>query len=163
MVAVQEELSTPLVGRDAELARISDFIAEARSGSSSLMITGEPGMGKSSLLQVCVLQAVAEGADVLTATGVELETRVPYAGLHELLLPHQHSFAALGVRHRDALRCCLGLADGPPPSRSTVASATLALVTQLASDSLVILALDDVHWLDRPSAAVLATVASGLS
>ena len=162
MAVGQEELAEPLLGRVAELVRMRQFIDETRSAGSSLMVTGEPGMGKSSMLRWCVETASDQGAEVLRATGVEFESDTGYAVLHELLLPHHDAFAALPARHRDALRVCLRLAEGPPPSRSTVASATLAVLAHLASRRFVIVAVDDVQWLDRPSAAVLNFVTTRL-
>ena len=91
--------------------------------------------------------------------GAEWQGEIGFGGLHQLLYPLRDLFEILEPRHRDALRVCLGLASGRPPSRSGVAAATVAFVTQLASATPVLVVADDVHWVDRPTADVLGAVA----
>lgn len=163
MVEAGEEPSELIVGRDAELARVDDFLARARTGVATLMVTGAPGTGKSSFLRAYGRRAQARGVTVVRATGAEFETEVAFAGLHELLMPHEGAIAALIPRHRDALLSCLGIVDASTPSRSAIAAATLSVLTHLSGSSPVLVVIDDAQWLDRPTAGVLAAVANGLS
>ncbi|WP_433381483.1 LuxR C-terminal-related transcriptional regulator [Actinoplanes sp. CA-142083] len=136
-----------VVGRSSELRRIG---ATLRDGGA-LLVVGDAGAGKSALLD-----AVAGGGGrVLRATGVEFESRIPYAGLHQLLLPAVRDTAA-----GPALRVALGLDDGPAPDPLSVSNAVLAL---LAERSPVTLLVDDLDLLDRPSATVLGLVARRLT
>src|SRR3954466_12077701 len=152
-----------LIGRDEELLRLRTFLDEARSHSTTLLVTGEPGIGKSSLLGVAREIAHEQGATVLQATGGQFEVEVGFAGLHQLLAPFAHAFPALDPRHRETLETCLGVSTGPPPGRSTIAAATVALLAHLAADSAVLVVVDDAPWLDRPTASVLVTVSGSLA
>ena len=99
-----------LLGRQRELRLIDEVLAAARLGKSSrLVIRGEPGIGKTALLEYAASKA--ESMQLLSARGVEFEADLPFAGLHELLRPALGSIDQLPALHASALRSSLGLGD----------------------------------------------------
>ncbi|CAA9351247.1 MAG: hypothetical protein AVDCRST_MAG34-1772 [uncultured Nocardioidaceae bacterium] len=151
---------TALVGREPELARLDGFLQRAFVGGEALVVAGDPGVGKTSLLRYVVDRCVHHDAVVLQGSGTEVEIETGFAALHQLLYPYRERLEQLDSRHRVTLGVCLGLVDGPPPQRSAVGAASVALISQLAREHPVLVAVDDVQWVDRPSADVLAVVAS---
>ena len=150
--------SGQLLGRDHELAAIEALIG----AGGALLIRGEAGVGKSSLLGAALQRAHTLGVRVLSATGVEAEAELPFAGLHQVLRSTAGSVDALPARQREALRAAFGLVDAAPPDLFLVGLATLNLLTDLAANSPVLLLADDAQWLDIPSADVLTFVARRL-
>jgi DNA-binding CsgD family transcriptional regulator len=148
-----------LVGRDGDLQLIWDFLRHAGDHGDCLIILGEPGIGKTALLDAAAETAAADGARVLRAGGVQFEAELSYSGLHQLLLPLHEDFCLLGGAHRDALNVALGFGVGQAPSRLVVSSATLTLVQSAAKAGPVLMVVDDLPWLDRASLAVLGFVA----
>ncbi|MEU3644170.1 LuxR family transcriptional regulator [Lentzea sp. NPDC034063] len=134
-----------LVGRDRERERL---VALADSGGS-LLVVGEPGVGKSALLSCLDGHRVA---------GVEAEQDMPYAGLHQVLHPFLALSTSSGVR-RAALEVVLGLADGPAPPVHLVGLAAL----ELLGTARPVVLVDDAHWLDQASQDVLGFVARRLT
>jgi DNA-binding CsgD family transcriptional regulator len=161
-VVVPDAFGERLVGRDLECLRIDSLLRQARENGAALVVTGERGMGKSSLLRMATRLAADDETATLSSGAVEFESQVEYAALHQLLMPHEAAFAALHRRHDAALRTCLGMADGPPPRRSTVASAVIALLSSLSSETPILLVVDDLHWVDEASASVLTAIATHL-
>ena len=153
---------TRLVGRDSELAAIHSFLDRAAAGGDALLIFGDPGAGKTALLNAAADAAVAAGTSVLRAYGVEFEAEVPFAGLHQVLIPLHDEIARLGAAHRGALDVALGFGDGPTPDRLLVANAALSLFRSAARDRPLLLIIDDLPRLDRASAGVLGFVARRL-
>ncbi len=146
-----------LVGRDSERHRIARLVSGARVGeSSALVLTGEAGIGKTSLLEQAV--ELAEGMTVLRAAGSVTERDVPFAGLHQLLLPVAPTIDGLGTPHASVLHVALGLRPGGGGDRFAVGAACLALLTRLAERRAVLLVVDDVHLWDRASVEALAFV-----
>ncbi|MFI6603577.1 ATP-binding protein [Nonomuraea sp. NPDC050536] len=148
----------PLFGREAELKALSDLIDNPGDGSG-VLIRGEAGIGKSALVAEAASAAAAAGLRVLTTTGVEAEQNLPYAGLHQLLYPVRSGVGALPTPQRDALRSALGLAEAAEPSAYLIGLATLTLLSEAAAVRPLLVVAEDVHWLDRASADVLAFVA----
>jgi DNA-binding CsgD family transcriptional regulator len=143
-----------LRGRDQEQARIGRIIADARGQrSSALVIRGEPGVGKSALLRYAA--ETATGMRVLRGSGVESETRLPFAILHQLLYPVRQRVDDLPPAQRSAVRAALGLTDGHDHDRFLVAAGVLTLLGELAADGGLLCMVDDAHWLDAPSADAL--------
>ncbi|HEX6347954.1 MAG TPA: LuxR family transcriptional regulator [Candidatus Dormibacteraeota bacterium] len=150
-----------LLGRDPELRAIDRALADARLGrSAALVIRGDAGIGKTSLLRYAVQQASA--MRVLQARGVEFEADVPFAALHELLRPAYPWIDHLPAAHAAALRSSLGLGARREADRLLVGAATLGLLTGYAEEAPLLVVLDDAHWLDPASAEALAFAARRL-
>ncbi|MEU6860468.1 AAA family ATPase [Glycomyces sp. NPDC046736] len=157
-----------LYGRDTETAALARLIADARSGrGGAVVLRGEAGIGKSSL--VTAAAATAEDFTVLRCTGVESEATWSFAGLQALLLPLAGHLEAIPEHHACVLSRILGLAAAPdkgaPPGdlRFTVGLAALSLLTEAAGQRPVLCVVDDAHWLDPDSAAVLLFIAKRLA
>ena len=106
---------SPLVGREAEIARLDAALSDAPERGGALLVTGDAGIGKTSLLDVAAAHARDRGYNVLAATGLESEAGLPYAGLHQLLQPILMSAGALPEPQATALLTALGMRAGPPP------------------------------------------------
>ena len=150
---------TRLLGRDRECEAVARLLAAPGRPDSVRVVRGEPGIGKSALLEHAARRA---GLMVLSTAGVETEAAVPHAGLHQLLRPLLDRVDALPDPQRTALRIALGMEQGATPSRFTVALAVLQLLGDAAAERPLLVLVDDAHWLDRSSAEVLAFVARRL-
>lgn len=140
---------------------IDEALAAARLGRSTrLLIRGEPGIGKTALLEYAVDQA--GGMRVMAARGVEFEAGVPFAGLHELLRPALGSMDRLTPIHAAALRSSLGLGERIEADRLIVSAAVLDLVSAYADEAPLLLCIDDAQWMDRSSAEAIAFAARRL-
>ncbi|CAL9470631.1 hypothetical protein SUDANB150_02805 [Streptomyces sp. enrichment culture] len=149
-----------LVGRDTETARIMDRVAADRSRSTVLVVEGEPGVGKSTLLDLAVRRTRGAGLRVLRAVGSESERHLAFAGLHQLLRPVLGDLDGLPTRQRSSLRAALGLADrAAPPDAMLVGLAVLTLVSDLAEPAPLLVVVDDAQWIDRASLDVLSFMA----
>jgi DNA-binding CsgD family transcriptional regulator len=149
-----------LLGRGPEVDRIDRALAGARQGRSfALVIRGEPRIGKTALLRYAA--AEANEMRVLSARGVEFEVDVPFAGLHQLLLPALPALDRLAPAGAGALRSALGLGQRVDGDRLLIGAATLALLTAWAETPLLVL-IDDAHWLDRASAETIGFAARRL-
>ncbi|GAA1327275.1 AAA family ATPase [Pseudonocardia xinjiangensis] len=148
-----------LVGRDAELDVIRSFLSTVEVDGGALLLLGEPGLGKTTLLDSAAEMATAAGMRVLRAAGVQFEADVSFAGLHQALLPLLDRLDGLAPPHRAALSVAMGSGEGPSPQRPVVVEATLALLRQVARADPVVVILDDLQWVDRVSASVLGSVA----
>jgi DNA-binding CsgD family transcriptional regulator len=153
----------PLVGRGEELALIGSFVAETAVRGGVLLLLGEPGVGKTVLLDAAADAASAAGTRVLRAAGVEFEADVSFSGLHQVLFPLLEELGRLSSVHRDALNVALGLGAGPPSDRLVVSNAALALLRPAAAARPVLVIVDDLQWLDRASAVALGFVARRLA
>ena len=122
------------------------------------MIRGEPGMGKTALLEYLA----AAPCRVARTAGVQAEMELAFAGLHQLCLPMLDHLDRLPPPQRTALCIALGMAEGAAPDRFLVGLAVLNLVSDVASDGPLLCLVDDEQWLDRASAHVLAFVARRL-
>jgi DNA-binding CsgD family transcriptional regulator len=155
--------ASELFGRDRELGLIEAFIAGTSVGRGALLLFGEPGVGKTVLLDAAATIAAAAGVHVVRAAGVEFEADLPFSGLHQLLLPLHEEFSQLNPTHRDALNAALGFGEGTTPDRLVICNATLTVLQHSAAARPVLMIVDDLPWLDRASAAVLGFVARRLS
>src|SRR4051794_35975602 len=150
-----------LLGRAAERDRIDGLLARARAGTSGvLVVRGEPGIGKTALLDD--VAASVGGATLLRARGVESEVELAFAGLHELLGPALGALGRVPAPQAAALRAALGLESGPAAERHLVGAATLALLGALSEDRPVLVLVDDVQWFDAASAGVITFAARRL-
>ncbi|MFI1439126.1 ATP-binding protein [Streptomyces fructofermentans] len=147
-----------LIGRDHDLQQIRDLLSIG-SGGGALLLSGEAGVGKTAVLDALTETAQAEGAQVLRAAGVEFEANCSYSGLNQVLFPFQEALGKLETPFRDALRVAMGFESGPPPERLMVSNAVLLLLSAVAAGEPLLLAVDDLPWLDQASAAVLGFVA----
>jgi hypothetical protein len=148
-----------LVGRDAELALIADFTARIATSGDALVLLGDPGVGKSALLDAAALRAQASQIRVLRSRGVEFEAAAPYACLRQTLLPLNAEISELSAAQSGALNAALGFTEDWVPERLAVAAATLSLVQRAATRTAVLVIVDDLQWVDRGSARVLGFLA----
>ncbi len=155
--------ATTLIGRDRELEVLARFFEQAAAEGGAFLLVGEPGAGKTALLDAAAYAAEEAGTGVLRAAGVEFEADLTYSGLHQVLLPLFGQFERLCAAHRDALNVALGYGEGPPPDRLLVSTATLTVLRQAAAARPVLMIVDDLPWLDRASAGVLGFVARRLA
>lgn len=153
---------TGLVGRDAELREIARLLARARDGGGALVLAGEPGIGKSDLLLAAREQAGQAGFRVLSSVGSQVEAELPYVGLRRLLADVLDGVDLLPDTQRRALLTALGVLDGPAAQPFLVALAALNLLAETATRTPVLVCVDDLQWLDRPSADVVGFVARRL-
>jgi DNA-binding CsgD family transcriptional regulator len=163
-----------LHGRDAERARLTGVLRDARAGrAGALLVHGEPGVGKSALLDDLVANA---GGDVciLRTQGVESEAPLAFAALHRLLLPVLDLLDRLPEPQARCLRIAFGLESGPESElpvadRDTttlqpflVALSTLSMLTEAAEAATVLCVVDDAQWLDQATADALLVAARRL-
>jgi DNA-binding CsgD family transcriptional regulator len=152
-----------IIGREAGLARLRGLVDPVPQASQVLLVTGEAGMGKTVLLADAARRARSAGMRVLAVTGRESESRLAFAGLHQLLRPVLSSAADLPGRQAQALTGALGLAADPvAPDPLLTGVAVLTLLSDLSERSPVLVVADDAHWLDRSSLEALAFVGSRL-
>jgi DNA-binding CsgD family transcriptional regulator len=146
-----------IVGRERELAQVRSFIASVPEGPSALLLEGAAGIGKTTLWQVGVAIARARGHRVLACRAAASEARLSYAALGDLF---DFELPGLPAPQRRALDAALLRAEveGAPPDQLAVSVASLGVLRALATSGPVVIAVDDVQWLDVPSARVLAFV-----
>ena len=151
-----------LIGRDEESEIVDALVRHVADGGGSLLIRGEPGIGKSALLERARRQATATGAQILTAVGVESEAEFAFAGLHQLLRPILGLASALPGPQRQVLEAAFGVTAEGRPDLFLVAMAALQILSRAAESASVVACADDAHWLDRASVQVLAFLARRL-
>jgi class 3 adenylate cyclase len=150
-----------LLGRRQELVAIDQALAAARLGKSSrLVIRGEPGIGKTALLEYAAGQAGS--MRLLSARGVEFEADVPFAGLHQLLGPALGLLDRLPPMHASALRSSLGLGRRTEADRLIIGAAALGLISAYADEAPLLITVDDAQWLDRASSEAIGFAARRL-
>lgn len=143
-----------LVGRDPERALLGALVDDARDGrAGTLVVRGDPGVGKTALLDA--LAADASDVTLLRTQGLEVEAPLPFAALHRLLLPLARLRDQLPAPQSRALRVAFGEDDGPSVEPFLVGVATLSLLTSAGEESPVLCVVDDAHWLDSASAGSL--------
>jgi DNA-binding CsgD family transcriptional regulator len=151
-----------LLGRAAECTKLDQLLDGARNGrGEAIVIHGEPGIGKTALLEYTI--ASAPDFQVLRTIGNEAECELALAGLQQLCAPRIADLAQLPEPQRDALRVAFGLASGGMPDRLLVGLAALSLLSQLAKDRPLLCVVDDTQWLDRESVQAFAFVARRLA
>ncbi|MCK9902300.1 LuxR family transcriptional regulator [Parafrankia colletiae] len=164
-----------LLGRDAEQRRVGSLLEAARGGrGGALLVCGEPGIGKTALLETTASQAVSEGFRLLRVDGYEAEAALPFASVHRLTIPFREHLPVLPERQQQALQVATGAVDGPPPDRYLVGLGVLGLLasasTAPAGEAIpageaappIVCVVDDAHLLDAESLDVLAFVARRL-
>jgi DNA-binding CsgD family transcriptional regulator len=150
-----------LADRRAECAALDRLVEAARAGQSrALVVHGEPGAGKTALLEY--LAGRAAGCQVVRAAGVQSEMELAFAGLHQVCAPLLDRLGALPGPQGEAVRTAFGLSAGPEPDRFLVGLAVLGLLAETAAERPLVCLVDDAQWLDRASAQVLTFVARRL-
>jgi DNA-binding CsgD family transcriptional regulator len=150
-----------LLGRGQECGLLDGLIEDIRRGESrSCVLTGEPGIGKTALLEYLVESA--SDLMVVRAGGVESEIELAYASLHQLCAPLLDALPRLPAPQREALQIVFGLSAGAAPDPFLVAIAVLTLLSEVAEERPLLCVVDDAQWLDRASALTLAFVARRL-
>lgn len=151
-----------LIGRSYEVARVDAALDLVRDRGGALLIFGEAGIGKSALLERARGRASALGARTLATVGVESESELAFAGLHQLLAPISGRIEGLPGPLRQALDAAFGVDDLAEPDPFRVALAAYRLISDAADSSALLLLADDAHWLDRSSLDVLTFIARRL-
>ncbi|MGW3497140.1 AAA family ATPase [Streptomyces sp. NPDC001020] len=150
-----------LYGRSAEISALDEVIARARDGSGgAVVLRGEAGVGKTALLDAAAARGGA--MRVLRTTGVESESDLAFAALHQVLWPVTGALDALPEPQRVAVRAALGLADGGAGDRFLLNAGVLSLLAEAATPDGLICVVDDFQWIDRASADALLFAARRL-
>jgi DNA-binding CsgD family transcriptional regulator len=153
-----------LTGRRGACDTLDRLIAAVRVGESrALVMRGDPGAGKTALLEYLAGQAAEAGCAVPRVAGVQSEMELAFAGLHQLCRPMLGRVESLPLPQRDALRTAFGISAGPPPDGFLVGLAVLSLLAEVAGERPLICLVDDVPWLDRASVRALGFVARRLA
>jgi DNA-binding CsgD family transcriptional regulator len=150
--------ASQIIGRDRELNSIYQFLDAVPGEPVALLIEGEVGIGKTALWQHAVDLAQQRSYRILACRPGDSETRLSFAALDDLLAGVlEGALPALAEPKRRALEIALlrSVVVGAPPDQRAVSGAVLDVLRLLAADAPVILAIDDVQWLDRPSARVI--------
>jgi DNA-binding CsgD family transcriptional regulator len=154
--------ATGLTDRRAERGVFDQLIDAVRVGESRVLVMrGDPGVGKTALLDYLVSRA--RGFRVVRAAGVQSEMELVFAGLHQLCAPMLDHLEVLPVPQREALATAFGLSAGPRPDRFLVGLAVLSLLSEMAGERPLLCVVDDQQWLDRASAQALGFVARRLA
>ena len=151
--------SPSLFGRHAELDLVATFVTDAAAGGGALLLSGDPGVGKTALLDAAGEAARAAGVRVLRTEGVEFLTDLDFAGLSRILLPVRDLLPRMARAQRDALTQVMGFGTHRVAHRLLVFNAVLDLLREAAVDRPVLVVVDDLHRIDRASAAAFAFVA----
>ena len=151
-----------LIGRDEESEIVDSLVGHVGDAGGSLLIRGEPGIGKSALLERAHRHAATAGAQTLMAVGVESEAEFGFAGLYQLLRPIVGLARALPEPQRQALEAAFGVTADARPDLFLVAMAALQILGHAGESAPVVASVDDAHWLDRASLQVLAFIARRL-
>ena len=156
----------PLVGRREEIRRIEELIRAAANTSAGLIIEGEPGIGKSTLWLYALERARQHGVCVLAARASPAESVLAYAALADLLAEVDHAVSAdLPSPQRHGLAAVLLSGDEstvPTVEQRAVGAAFLTVLNRLTAESPIIVAIDDLQWLDGSSEAAVAFAARRL-
>ncbi len=138
-----------LIGRDEDLDRLMEGIADGRNRAAGVVVTGPAGVGKTALIQTAV--ARVDGFQVLQTTGIEVQSELPFAGLHQLLAPVLTAISGLPQRQRAVLRSAFALGPPVPHDAFAVAASALGLLGATAESGPLLIAVDDAQWMDAGS------------
>jgi len=138
---------------------LEQLVARIPERGAALVLRGDPGIGKTALLAAASAAASSKGVSVLGTAGAQSETGLGFAGLHQLLRPVLARLDHLPGPQRDALSAAFGTIDVPAPDPFLIALAALNLLADAAEHLPLLLVIDEAHWLDPPTASVLAFIA----
>jgi DNA-binding CsgD family transcriptional regulator len=156
------EYPARLYGRQAECGLIADLVEGVRRGHGAVLVVhGEPGSGKTALLDYAA--GVATGLRVVRTAGAESETDLAYAGLCQLHGPLSGLLGKLPDPQRAALEIAFGLRTGTAPDRFMLGLGLHGLLAEAAAEEPLVCVIDDAHWLDRVSQQALAFAARRVS
>ena len=148
-----------LVGRDDLRPRFGLLLDDLQSRGAALAVGGQAGVGKSAVLEATQAEARARGFQTLASRGIPSESRMEFAGLNQLLSPLLGEVERSGGTG-DGLTAVLGRALPGGYSPHAVADAVAELVASRRSGTPTLLIVDDLHWVDRVTAQVLASIAT---
>jgi DNA-binding CsgD family transcriptional regulator len=148
-----------LVGREHERCQLRGLVDSLDVGGGALVMLGEPGIGKTSLLDFVADYARHRDISVQLLRGVESEAVLPFAGIADLLWPLRTDLAKLPEIQREALEVCLALSAGQPRGPLAACAGALGVLTAAADDRPLVILIDDFQWLDAESAQILLFVA----
>lgn len=150
-------MAVEIVGRGTEIDATERFLSAAGHGPAALLLQGEAGIGKTTLWQFTLDSAEGSSYRLMSCRPVESEARLSYASLSDLLAQTSLDPFSLPEPQRRALEVALLRAEpeGPRPDHRAVGTAFLSVVTQMAESEPVLVAVDDVQWLDGPSSRAL--------
>src|SRR5262252_580058 len=152
-----------LTDRLSECDALDRLVDAVRAGESrALVVRGDPGVGKTVLVDHLAGRAAESGCRVARAVGVQSEMELAFAGVHQLCAPMLDRLGKIPVPQHDALRTAFGVAAGPPPDRFFVGLAVLSLLSEVAGERPLVCVVDDGQWLDRASLQALGFVARRL-
>jgi DNA-binding CsgD family transcriptional regulator len=153
-----------LLGRGDELGRLRDLSMDAREGAGrALVLSGDPGIGKTALLEASANAANGDGLRVLRTRGARSEATLPFAGLSALLRPIASRIAELPLAQAALLGGALGFAEVAPADPFAVAAAALNLLGLVSTEQPILLVCDDAHWLDPASLGSFLFIAGRLT
>ena len=145
------------LGRKPECERLDDLLRTVRDGESeALVIRGEAGIGKTALLDYCARQAA--DCRLVQIAGIESESELPFAGLHQLCEPVLDNLDKLSEPQKRALQVAFGLTSGSAPDPFVLGLAVLSLLAEAAAERPLVCLVDDAQWLDDASSQVLGFV-----
>nr|WP_069466663.1 LuxR family transcriptional regulator [Actinacidiphila rubida] len=156
-----ESVVGTMVGREREQGVLAEFVAAP--GGRTLVLRGDTGVGKSALLAHTADLAAADKNAVIRAAGVEAESDLPFAGLHQFLYPVMPHIDRLDEGRRRVFDVVFGRGDGTPPSVMTLGIAVLDLLASAAAEAPLLLVLDDGQWFDTASTEVFGFVGRRLT
>jgi DNA-binding CsgD family transcriptional regulator len=146
-----------LVGRSSELQELREVVARARAGGgTTLVLRGEPGVGKTVLLDE--LETIATDFRIVRTEGIESELQLDYAGLHRIAFPFIDRIPELPAPQREAIQAAFGLSATGRPDQFLVGLATLTLLGDPERTAPLLVVVDDAHWLDQESMTALSFV-----
>ncbi|MGI5220419.1 helix-turn-helix transcriptional regulator [Nocardia sp. CA-290969] len=150
-----------VLGRDRECEQLDELLHAVRAGRSrALVIRGEPGIGKTRLLDYLVDSA--HGFRLARITGIQSEMELVFAGVHQLCSPMTSALDALPAQQRAAVTAALGQGGEPAPDGFLVALGVLGLLSEVARERPLLCVVDDAQWLDQASMQTLAFAARRL-
>src|SRR6476660_2512193 len=158
---VTEGPAHALPGRRVERRALEGLLEAVRGGQSRVLVVwGEPGVGKTALVESVI--GSASGFRFMRAVGVESEMELAFAALQQLCAPLLDRLDLLPAPQQDALGVAFGLRAGNAPDRFLVGLAVLSLLAEVAEEQPLVCVVDDAQWLDRASAQALVFVARRL-
>src|SRR4029453_13590637 len=158
-------MGTGMLGREAEMVAVEGLLNAGRHGRAGLVLEGNPGIGKTTVWRQGISRAANAGYRVLSCRTAPTEARLSFTALSDLLTYLEPAaFASLPDPQRRALDAALlrAEADGAAANPRAIGTAVVSTLSQLAASGPVLVAIDDLQWLDIPSARTLEFALSRL-